>query len=455
MSLLLEQEPALERAYLVGGCVRDWLLAQPIKDIDLEVFGVEPGELEIILRRHGRVDLVGQSFGVFKLTLPGEQVIDFSLPRRDSKTAAGHRGFEIRFDPDLTLAESASRRDFTINSLLYHPRTSELHDFFGGQKDLDRRLLRHTSDAFSEDPLRVLRGMQFAGRFELTPVAETLEKCREMKRGYSELPVERVREEWWKWASLSRRPSAGLQFLVASEWVEHFPELQALAGTPQDPLWHPEGDVFVHTAHCCDAMAQLPLWQTSSVEKRVTWMLAILCHDFGKPSTTHRAIKQGEERIVSPGHEKAGVVEASKFLDRLKIPERLREEILPLIENHLAHIQPLTERAVRRLSRRLAPATIPELCLIITADHQGRPPKPSEVPKVVGQLEAMAQQLAVTRGPPERILKGRHLLELGWKPGPEMGRILEEVYEAQLSGAFAELEGALAWLRSNTEPPGK
>ena len=132
-------------------------------------------------------------------------------------------------------------------------------DFFGERYGPARApVLRHTSEAFGEDPLRVLRGMQFAGRFELRAAPETVELSRRMKGSFAELAVERVREEWFKWAQRSRLPSAGLQFLIDTEWVEHFPEIKALIGTPQEPDWHPEGDVFIHTCHCCDALALLP-----------------------------------------------------------------------------------------------------------------------------------------------------------------------------------------------------
>ena len=159
---ILRLTPALQHSFLVGGCVRDWLLGLPNKDFDLEVFGVTYEQLVEALGPWGRTDLVGRSFGVVKLTTPGGHTFDFTVPRRDSKTAAGHKGFVITFEPDLTLKEAAARRDFTINSLMYDPRGGEVLDFFGGVSDLRNRLLRHTSAAFGEDPLRVLRGMQFA-----------------------------------------------------------------------------------------------------------------------------------------------------------------------------------------------------------------------------------------------------------------------------------------------------
>src|SRR5580765_7568383 len=213
LTRLLREVPALSRAYLVGGCVRDSFLGITHNDFDLEVYGVNYEELERLLSAHGRVDLVGKSFGVIKFTGRSGGQWDFSLPRRDSKMSAGHKGFEVEFEPDIDPRAAASRRDFTINALMFDPRTQEYLDFFGGRDDLQKRVLRHTSAAFVEDPLRVLRGMQFAARFDLTPALDTMELCRSIVHTFPELAVERVGMEWSKWALAVERPSAGLQFL--------------------------------------------------------------------------------------------------------------------------------------------------------------------------------------------------------------------------------------------------
>jgi len=205
---LLRNTPGLERSYLVGGCVRDWLLGVPVADFDIEVYGIAYGDLAAVLSRHGRADSVGKSFGVVKLSHPSGQVWDFSVPRRDSKRGPGHKGFDIEFDPDLNPTEASARRDFTINSMLWDPRNGEVIDPHGGRADLRARILRHTSAAFPEDPLRVLRGMQFAGRFRLRAAPETLDLCRSIRSSFAELAVERVREEWLKWATRSM-PSRG------------------------------------------------------------------------------------------------------------------------------------------------------------------------------------------------------------------------------------------------------
>ena len=443
---ILRETPALHRAYLVGGCVRDALAGIPNKDFDVEVFGVAFEELAEVLALWGQTNLVGRSFGVVKLTTRSAATFDFTIPRRDSKIAPGHKGFEVYFDPTITPEEAAARRDFTINSLMYDPRREEVLDFFGGARDLQNRILRHTSPAFTEDPLRVLRGMQFAGRFDLSAPPETIDICRRMKAAYNELALERVREEWFKWAAKSRVPSAGLRFLAATEWLEHFPEVRALQDTPQEPSWHPEGDVFVHTCHSCDALVRLPDWQNTDETSRIIYSLAVLTHDLGKALTTQKALKDGEWRIVSPGHEEASGTLAETFLNRLRVPNAIVERVLPLVRQHMAHLDQVTDRSVRRLAKRLEPETIQGLSVIMTADAMGRPPIPPRVPKVVTALQAKAAELQVQASAPKPILMGRHLLELGMQPGPKFGAILSEAFEAQIEGTFFDLDHALAWL---------
>lgn len=448
---ILGETPDLKSAYLVGGCVRDWWLKQPIKDFDIEVFGVNYEQLVRALGRWGRTDLVGRSFGVVKLTTRAGDTFDFSIPRRDSKVAPGHRGFAVDFDPGITPRDAAARRDFTINSLMFDPRRGEVLDFFGGQEDLRAGVLRHTSSAFVEDPLRVLRGMQFAGRFRLQAAPETIALCRQIKAGYGELAVERVREEWFKWAEKSVAPSAGLRFLEATEWIEHFPEINVLRGVPQDPEWHPEGDVFTHTGHCLDALVTLPGWLEADAESRIVYSLAVLAHDFAKPQMTREELKDGRIRLVSPGHEEAGGPLAEQFLARINAPIAIRQRVLPLVTNHMAHLQGISDRGVRRLARRLAPENVRSLLVVITADQFGRPPRPREISEGTRELERRATALQVQSSAPKAVLLGRHLIELGLKPGKNFGEILDAAYEAQLEGTFGDLRGAWRWLEGRTE----
>lgn len=442
---------AVGRPLLVGGCVRDWLAGRDAKDFDIEVYGVTPDQLAATLARFGSTDPVGKSFGVIKLRLGGIDY-DFALPRRETKTAAGHRGFAVGVDPHLAPAEALARRDFTLNAMALDPFTGELIDPHGGRADLAAGLLRHTSAAFVEDPLRVLRAMQFGGRFDLRLAPETAALCREIAGTFAELPVERVWVEWEKWAAQSSRPSAGLRVLAETGWLAHFPEIAALVGTPQDPEWHPEGDVFVHTCHCCDALAALPVWQALAANARRDLMFAVLAHDFGKPSTTRQEEKRGRLRWVSPDHDNAGGPLAETFLARLGSPLDTRPFVRVLVENHFAHLgwsaggEP-APRFVRRLAHRLAPATIEQLVLVLWADHLGRPPRRDPASEHrIEQLAAAARALALADAAPKPLLLGRHLIAAGLQPGPRFREILDGAYEAQLDGAFTDEPSARAWL---------
>ena len=453
---ILMNTPELAQARLVGGCVRDALLGTPSKDIDVEVFGVTYETLIQALDRHGATDLVGRSFGVVKLTLPDGMVVDFSVPRRDSHVGPGHQGFVVEVDPSLSPRDAAARRDFTINALSWDPRRRVVVDHFGGLRDLEARVLRHTSDAFGEDPLRVLRGMQFAARFGMTAAPETLEICRSIKDTYHDLSIERVREEWFKWATKGHHPSHGLRFLRDSGWLEHFPELAAMVGVEQDPQWHPEGDVWAHTLFCLDALVELPEWEGADEERRIVWAFAVLLHDVGKPTTTDRVRDdEGRMRIVSPGHDQAGGPLAVDFMKRIGSPSAFPPRVEVLVVEHMAHLQAQSSTAVRRLSNRLGPESIHSLGVVIRADHFGRPPLPREVPEKLVAMIERAEALAVASSAPKRLLEGRHLMELGWTQGRVIGVAIRAAYEAQLAGEFDDLDGAMRWIGNHPElgPP--
>ena len=447
--VILRAVRAVGRPRIVGGGVRDWLLGLEAKDLDIEVAGADFEALVRVLAPFGDADLVGRSFGVVKLRLAGMEY-DFSLPRRESKTGAGHRGFAVAPQPTLSDADAAARRDFTINAIAYDPATGTIIDPHNGQADLRAKVLRHTGPAFVEDPLRVLRAMQLAARFDLTLAPETAALCRTIVGAFSELPVERIWGEWDKWAVKSTVPSRGIAVLEQTGWLAQFPEIAAMAGVPQEPEWHPEGDVLTHTRHCLDALARLPEWRQSDPARRRCLMLAVLAHDFGKPSTTVRIERRGALRWMSPGHEEAGGPLAETFLRRIGAPPALIDWVRPLVLHHLAHQHGQTEftdSAVRRLARKLAPATIDDLYVVMWADHLGRPPLVS--PETEIRLQALrdkAHALAVRNTAPRPLILGRHLLESGLAPGPQFKPILRAAFEAQLEGAFADEGGGRKWL---------
>jgi len=439
------------RALVAGGAVRDDLLGLEPKDFDVEVYGVSFERLVELLAHHGRIDLVGQSFGVVKLTVTGGRVYDFSLPRRDNKIGRAHRDFLATFDPDITPKEAASRRDFTINAMAYDPVADHLLDFFGGREDLKTRVLRATSAAFREDPLRVLRGMQFACRFNLTVDAATAEQCRAIAHEYSTIAQERVAEEFMKWAIKSERPGRIAGYLAATGWIAHFPEIANILEVPQDPEWHPEGEVGIHTMLVLDAAARIAARDSLQGDERAVLLFSALTHDFAKAGTTALRDRNGVMRWTAHGHEAAGGPLARAFLERIGIKPAIADQVVPLVENHLAHSSlrnDVTPRTVRRLALRLAPASITQLIRLIEADHSGRPPLPAGLPESAVRIRDTAAAQAVATKPQGPLILGRHVLPyFDNQPGPHIGEITRAAYEAQMDGAFSSEEEALHWLR--------
>ena len=433
------------RALIVGGAVRDALLGLDPKDFDIEVYGITYDQLAQFLGARGRVDLVGKSFGVVKF-----EHHDFSVPRRDSKIGAHHRDFLAVFDPSITPREAASRRDFTINAMAYDPVSHELLDFFGGREDLENRILRATGAAFVEDPLRVLRGMQFACRFELELDPATAEMSRSISKEYGTIARERIAEEFMKWATKSAKPGLIAEYLRNSGWISHFPEIERLAGVPQDPEWHPEGDVLIHTMHVLNAAAHIAERDHCEGDERAVLLFAALTHDFAKAETTELREKDGALRWTAYGHEPAGGPAARRFLERIGIKSSIVEQVAPLVENHLAHSHignEVTPRAVRRLAMRLAPASIIQLVRLIEADASGRPPMPGGLPESAERIRDMAAAQAVAEKPQAPLILGRHVLPyFDGKPGRHIGEVTRAAYEAQADGAFSTEQEALAWL---------
>jgi tRNA nucleotidyltransferase (CCA-adding enzyme) len=426
------------RALIVGGWVRDRLMGRESKDVDLEVFGLASQRVRSILERLGRVEAVGESFQVYKT---GD--VDVSLPRRESKSGRGHRGFEVTGDPEMTFPEAARRRDFTINAIGWDPLTDTYLDPYDGRGDLERRRLRAVdATTFADDSLRALRAVQFAARFEFTLDDITRELCRAM--ALDDLPAERVWGEIEK-LLFAPRPSLGLALALDVGIVARlFPELHALVGCPQEPEWHPEGDVWVHTLQVVDQARRrvdgLPRSQQLAV------MLGAVCHDFGKPATT--AVMDG--RIRSHDHEEQGVAPASVFLDRLNIHSIDGYDVRRQVEGIVAqHLKPgswfkvrleVGDGAFRRLAQKV---DLELLARVAKADCLGREPGQFDCSAMDWFLDR-ARALGVQHRAPGPILLGRHLLELGLTPGPRVGEILKAVYEQQLDGTVTTLEEAVA-----------
>jgi len=428
------------RAWLVGGSVRDLLLGQISKDPDIEVYGLQPGDLHQTLSKLGKVEFVGQQFGVFKLW-KDDLCIDIALPRTEQKTGVGHKGFAVVSDPDIRPESASLRRDFTINAMMLDPLNAEFLDFHGGRSDLKTGVLRHVSQAFAEDPLRVLRGMQFAARYRLKLDKDTAALCQKLLPEAETLSKERIWSEWQKWAR-APHPSFGLDVLDESGWLSLYPQLDSLKGCVQDPEWHPEGDVWTHTKLVVDQAADIAERCEMEHDVREYFIFAALCHDMGKPSTT---FTHDNRRIRSTGHSEAGEEPARSFLAAIGAPKCVSQYVIPLTREHLVHLhgQP-TPRAVRRLSHRLEPASIELWESLVEADASGRAPHPPARP-ALSWLE-QARQMEVQNNKPKPFATGHMLLDMGMKQGPEMGRLLAAAYEAQLDGEFDDADSARQWL---------
>ena len=425
------------KAYVVGGSVRDMLMGSgSVKDIDIEVFGITPEKLKSVLSEHFDLDLVGLSFGVVKLR---HLDIDVSLPRRESKRGTGHKGFDIESDPFLSVEEAATRRDFTVNAVYFDFLENKTVDPFNGAEDIRTKTLRHVSGKFTEDPLRVLRGMQFVARFDLAVAEETIEICKSMTP--ENLPPERLLEEWRKLLLKGKSISRGLEFLRRTGWIKYYPELKRLIGCKQDPQWHPEGDAWNHTCHCLDAFAKNRIGDDT--EDFIVG-LAVLCHDLGKPDTTE--FQNG--RLRSLGHDVAGVPLTLSFLERLTNEEKILREVPPLVKYHMSPFALYSAHAKTAAIRRLAANVIriDRLCRVAQADHDGRPPIDDESPEIEWLMEK-AEELRLAACAPKPIVQGRDLIALGLKPSPAFGKIIAQCFEAQLDEKFTDRESGIEFLK--------
>jgi tRNA nucleotidyltransferase (CCA-adding enzyme) len=434
------------RALAVGGWVRDHLRGESSKDLDVEVFGLPQDRLVGVLSSLGRVEAVGQSFPVYKLIGLSTGDVDVALPRRESKRGRGHKAFDVQGDPDMSIVEAARRRDFTVNAIAWDPLTDAYEDPFDGRGDLDRALLRAVDPAtFGDDSLRVLRAVQFAARFEFRLDEATAALCRTIP--LDDLPAERVWGEIEKLLLHAARPSAGLALALDLGVVAALlPELVPLVGCQQEPEWHPEGDVWVHTLMVIDEATA----QSRDLDKpqRTAVMLGAVCHDLGKPATT--AFIDG--RIRSLDHEQAGVEPTLRLLDRLNVHSiggyDVRSQVVGLVAHHLKpgmfhKAANVGDGAFRRLAQKV---DLELLARLARADCRGR----------TGSFDCSAMDWFIERArrvgvtPPAPLLLGRHVLALGVPPGPRVGEIVKAVYERQLDGEITTVEAAVDAARALT-----
>ena len=441
------------RALVVGGYPRDLVIKAvsgkrvESKDIDLEVYGLEADVLQDLATTIHHVNAVGASFGVLKVG-----PLDVALPRRDSKDGSGHRGFVVEADPHMGHAEAARRRDFTINTLALDPLTGELLDEHGGVEDISRGLLRMVDpETFGDDALRGLRAIQFAARFGFAVEPQTAEAVRQLEM--HELSSERIGEEWHKLLTKSEKPGIGLELALELGIIHKLhPELAALVDTPQEPEWHPEGSVWNHTVLAVNVAAMIVRRERIVTEygkdAALTVMLGALCHDLGKPLTT--ALDPESGRIRSHEHAKVGVPLARDFMRRLHVPAKIARKVERIVFDHmfLPEVRHAKDAAIRRLAKRLQPATVQELIWVTEADFCGRTLVAPDM-SLVGLFKQRAEELAVAEAPMEPLVLGRDLLDLGVVPGRKMGDILKQLEAAQTNGMFDTREGGIAYYREH------
>ena len=436
------------KAIVVGGAVRDHFLGLPSKDYDIEVYGLENIEtLQKLLSKYGSVNLVGKSFGILKFVYKGKEY-DFSFPRREQKVSIGHRGFDIVCDGFMSFKEASLRRDFTVNALGYDVEEESFLDPFRAKEDIESKILRHiNSKTFIEDPLRVYRAVQFSARFGYTLDKDTYQLCHNMVKDgvLDDLPKERVYIEFKKLLLKSPKPSIGFELMRELGVIErYFPELYALIGVPQSPIWHPEGDVWTHTLMALDKMVELKM---GDEKYDLKMMFAILCHDLGK--ATHTQINP--DKISAIGHEKAGVEPTKSLLYRLTNEHDFIESILPLVRYHLAPSIYFRGEAKDSTIRKLATkVNIEELVTVARADFLGRTTKASlkGVYKAGDWLLKKAEELDVYNEPLKPILQGRDLIELGFTPSKDFKTLLNAVYNEQLEGRVDSISEAIEFILS-------
>lgn len=438
-------EKAGGRTYFVGGCVRDKLMDIDSKDIDIEIHGISVSQLTEILKGFGQPLEKGASFGVMGLS---HYDLDIAMPRAEKATGKGHRDFDIQVDPFIGPEKAASRRDFTVNALMENVLTGEILDFFDGEKDIEAKIIRHVSDAhFAEDPLRVFRAAQFAARFNFSIDPSTIALCG--KVDLTPLSGERVMGELEKALLKARRPSLFFENLKAMDQLDvWFPEIKATLNCPQDPIHHPEGDVWNHTMQVLDETAKL---RAQAQDPKVL-MFAALCHDLGKPLVTTK--KDG--RIHAYDHEKAGLSVTENFLNRLTSEKALKRNVLNMIQLHMQPNMKATDHAKTKSFMKLFDAShCPEdLLLLAKADFFGQRTKDSDNQKTAEAYLPIEKELQKQLSDYHKLMAlpyvmGRDLIAAGISPGPHIAEGLAYAHKLRLAGLPKEeqLRQTLGMLR--------
>ncbi|WP_163438824.1 CCA tRNA nucleotidyltransferase [Fibrobacter succinogenes] len=393
------------RAFLVGGWVRDALLGKSCRDYDVEVYDMAQDALVPILSKYGRTNLVGKAFGVIHLAMKGLS-LDFSFPRTESKVGYGHRGFVVHTDEKLSFKEAALRRDFTINAMGMELPELTLCDPYGGIDDLKSHTLRHVGPAFAEDSLRILRGVQFASRFGCTLAPDTVELCRTLS--LDDLSVERLFEEFKKWLLKPGKPSLGLKAFLDIKLDEYFPEIH-----PFKESWETLGTIL-------DNM--VPLRDTLPEAQAMEFAFAALLSDSAETSL--------------------------KFLERITNETHLLKIVPPLLKAYQELDTAIVNDApaLRRLAVKLGGLKLLGL-LVKCTPREFYAGSAADGECFADKLWKAASELDLIEEAPQPYLMGKMLMDMGVKPGKQMGEIIKKSFELQLDGEIKNAEEAIAWAK--------
>lgn len=414
-------------AYFAGGCVRDALLGKVAKDFDIAT-SATPEQVQGVFPK---ADAIGAHFGVMLVKVSG---IHFEVAtfRTDGSYEDGRRPESVEYScPE----EDAQRRDFTVNGLFEDPVSGEVIDFVNGKSDLTAGVLRAIGSPearFQEDALRLMRAVRFATTlgFEIEPV--TWAAICENAGLLEKISIERIQAEFSR-IIVSGNRRRGLELLVDSGLIQYFlPEVLDLIGCEQPPQWHPEGDVYTHTC--------IMLEMIGDDEVELSLALSVLLHDIGKPATY--SYDEVDERIRFNGHESVGADMSEVILRRMKYSNDTIEDVRVMVANHMKFMH-VKDMRVSKLKRFMSRDTFEHEMELHRVDCASSNGITENYDFVKEKREEFANQPLI----PEPLVKGRDLMELGMKPGPEFKRILTAVQNEQLEGGLSESAAAIAWVK--------
>jgi poly(A) polymerase len=435
-------------AYFAGGAVRDKLLGRSPKDYDVATSAL-PEQVEELFPK---TVAVGKAFGVI-MVVQDRFEIEVATFREDAGYQDGRRPDSVHF---CGAEEDAKRRDFTVNGMFLDPVTDEIIDYVGGREDLKKKVIRAIGDPdrrFAEDHLRMLRAVRFAHTLGFAIDPATREAIKAHAPDLAKISIERIENEFSRILTESHKPGDALRDLVELGLMKHIiPEILPMIGQEQPPEFHPEGDVFEHTVLMLNLMsegqtgvsapcgADTPVCSAPAKPSTFKKVLAysVLLHDVGKPDTAF----MGEDRIRFHGHERKSAQMSEEILRRLRLPNKEIKQIIEAVDGHMRFkdVQKMNKSTLRKLMGKETFDLEMELHRI---DCSGSHRLLDNYDFLLKKAEEMKNEPAL----PERWLTGRDLCDMGVAPGPRIGQLLQEAYDAQLEGRFKNRAELIAWIR--------